>query len=108
MIIVALGLLANIADVADLEIPMLYLAKDVASWLATGFSVIVVARIFSTAVPLLWTVASRFVEDGSRNFKILTIVLAAVGCVLGLLVPFSRLVNIVYVINGYIGIAFLA
>ncbi|MGB3258054.1 MAG: hypothetical protein WBG89_09010 [Ornithinimicrobium sp.] len=108
VIIVALGLLANIEEVADLEIPMLYLAKDVASWLATGFSVIVVAGIFSTAVPLLWTVASRWVEDGSKKFRVLTLILAAVGCFLGLLVPFSQMVNIVYVINGYIGIAFLA
>lgn len=108
VIIVALGLLANIEEVADLEIPMLYLAQDVASWLATGFSVIVVAGIFSTAVPLLWTVASRWVEDGSKKFKVLTLILAAVGCFLGLLVPFTKMVNIVYVINGYIGIAFLA
>ncbi len=33
--------------------------------------------------------------------------LGAVGVFVGLLVPFDRLVNIIYVINGYVGILLL-
>ena len=108
VIVVALGLLANIARVAGTEIPMLYLANDIGPWLATGFSVVIIAGIYSTAVPLLWTVSSRFLADRTRGFRLLTLVLAAAGCLLGLLVPFSQMVNIVYVINGYVGILLLA
>lgn len=106
-IIVGLGLLANLEKVNGTQIPMLYLAENFSRALANGFSVIILAGIFTTAVPLLWTVTSRVFEDKSRNFKLLTIALAALGTVLGLLVPFSKMINIVYVINGYVGILLL-
>lgn len=106
-IIVGLGLLANIEAVAGTQIPMLVLAADVAPWLAAGFSVIILAGIYTTAVPLLWTVSSRFFSDRTRSYKYLTLALAALGTVIGLVLPFDQMVNIVYVINGYVGILLL-
>lgn len=106
-IIVALGLLANITEVVGMEIPMLHLAREVSPYLASVFSVIIVAGIFTTAVPLLWTVADRFFADRSPRFRWLAIGLAALGTFIGLLVPFSQMVNVVYVINGYVGILLL-
>jgi uncharacterized membrane protein YkvI len=106
-IIVGLGLLANITRVGGTEIPMLVLASDVNVLLASGISVMILAGIYTTAVPLLWTVSSRFFADKTPRFKYLTIGLAAVGAVIGLVLPFSQMVNIVYVINGYVGILLL-
>lgn len=106
-IIVGLGLLANITRVGNTEIPMLVLASDVNVVLASGISVMILAGIYTTAVPLLWTVSSRFFADKTPRFKYLTIGLAAVGTVIGLVLPFSQMVNIVYVINGYVGILLL-
>ena len=107
VIIVALGLLANIAQVNGTEIPSLYLAHNLHPLLATGFSLIIFAGIYTTAVPLLWTVVARFTKEKSSNFVILTVVLAAIGTFIGLRVPFSTMVNIVYVINGYVGVLLL-
>ena len=106
-IIVGLGLLANITKVNGTEIPMLVLASDVSPVLGAGISVMIMAGIYTTAVPLLWTVSSRFVVDEKPGFKYLTLVLAAVGTVVGLVLPFSQMVNVVYVINGYVGILLL-
>jgi uncharacterized membrane protein YkvI len=106
-IVVGLGLLANIEMVAGTQIPMLVLASDAAPWLATGFAVIILAGIYTTAVPLLWTVSSRFFTDKTRPYKYLTLGLAALGTVIGLILPFDQMVNIVYVINGYVGILLL-
>lgn len=106
-IIVALALLANITRVAGTEIPMLVLAKDISPVLASGISVMILAGIYTTAVPLLWTVSSRFFADRSPRFKTSTVALAALGTVIGLALPFSQMVNLVYVINGYVGIALL-
>ena len=106
-IIVGLGLLANIVKVGGTEIPMLVLAKDVSPVLAAGISVMILTGIYTTAVPLLWTVSSRFFADRTPRFKYLTITLALVGTVVGLLLPFSQMVNIVYVVNGYVGILLL-
>ncbi len=107
VIIVALGLLANIAQVNGTEIPSLYLAHNLHPLLATGFSLIIFAGIYTTAVPLLWTVVARFTKEKSSNFVILTVVLTAIGTFIGLRVPFSTMVNIVYVINGYVGVLLL-
>jgi uncharacterized membrane protein YkvI len=106
-IIVGLGLLANIVRVNGTEIPMLVLARDVSPVLAAGISVMILAGIYTTAIPLLWTVSSRFFADKTPGFKYLTIALAAVGTLVGLVLPFSQMVNIVYVINGYVGILLL-
>jgi uncharacterized membrane protein YkvI len=106
-IIVALGLLANIKAVAGTQIPMLVLAADAAPWLAAGFAVIILAGIYTTAVPLLWTVSSRFFADDTRPYKYLTLGLAVLGTLIGLVLPFDQMVNIVYVINGYVGIVLL-
>ncbi len=108
VIVVALGLMACIEDVAGSQIPALILAGKVHPLVATLFSVIIVAGIYTTAVPLLWSVSSRFTVDKSRNFKLLTVILAIIGLVVGIGLPFSKLVNVVYVINGYVGILLLA
>jgi uncharacterized membrane protein YkvI len=107
VIIVALGLLVRIEDVAGSQIPSLILAGTIHPWLATLFSMIIVAGIYTTAVPLLWSVSSRFTEDKSPRFRTLTVVLAVIGLFVGIYLPFAKLVNIIYVINGYVGIILL-
>lgn len=107
-IIVGMGLLANIERVAGMQIPMLVLANDVAPVVASLISLMILAGIYTTAIPLLWTVSSRFYPDGTRNYKLLTIVLALLGTIIGLWLPFDEMVNLVYVLNGYVGAVLLA
>lgn len=108
VLVVALGIMANIEQVAGSMIPSLILAGNIHPTLAIIFSLTVAAGIYTTAVPLLWTVAARIADEKSRNFKILVIVLAIIGTFVGLKIPFNQLVNIIYVINGYVGIFLLA
>jgi uncharacterized membrane protein YkvI len=105
--IITLGILANIEQISGTMVPTLVLAENISSILATLFSFIVVAGIYTTSVPLLWQVVARFSEEKTIRFKVLTIVLAAIGVFIGLKVPFDKLVNIIYVINGYVGILLL-
>ncbi len=67
----------------------------------------IIAGIYATATPRLGTVSSRFFVDRTPRFRYLTLVLAAVGTLVGLALPFSQMVNIVYVINGYVGFLLL-
>jgi uncharacterized membrane protein YkvI len=83
---------------------VLVLANDASPVLAAGISIMILAGIYTTAIPLLWTVSSLFFADKTPGFKYLTIALAAVGTVVGLLLSFSQMVNIVYVVNGCVGI----
>lgn len=107
VIIVSLGLMANIEQVAGSMIPSLILASNIHPVVAIIFSLTVVAGIYTTAVPLLWTVSSRVSDEKSKKFKVITITLAVIGTIIGLKIPFDRLVNIIYVINGYVGILLL-
>ncbi|MCQ9367832.1 hypothetical protein NQ036_06160 [Brevibacterium sp. 91QC2O2] len=107
-IVVGLGLLANLAQTWDAQIPMLVLARQLSPAIAAIISVMILAGIYTTAVPMLWTVSSRFTTDGTGSFKITTIVLAIVGMFIGMSFDFSTLVNIVYQLNGYVGMLLLA
>lgn len=102
--ILVLGILANMKELSGSKVPNLALAESIHPLLATVFSVIVIAGIYTTSVPLLWQVVDRFTEENTNKFKILTIVLAIVGVIIGVLIPFDKLVNVIYVVNGYIGI----
>ena len=102
-IIVGFAQVANIREVAGTQVPNLVLAEKLAPMLANGFAIIIVLAIYTTACPLLWTVSVRFAAPGSMKYKVLTVVLAAVGCFVALEIPFNTLVNYIYVINGYGG-----
>ena len=103
-IIVGFAQVANITKVAGTQVPNLILAGMLTSWLPYVFAVIILLAIYTTACPLLWTAAVRFTEQRSKQYRILTVVLAVAGCFVALKVPFNTLVNYIYVINGYIGV----
>ena len=46
-------------------------------------------------------------KQGTRRYVVTTFVLAGVGVLIATVVPFSELVNVVYVLNGYVGIFLL-
>lgn len=85
------------------DIPNLILAAKIWKPFSAIFAIIVFAGIYTTAVPLLYNPASRFAKEGTSQFKILTIILGVAGLVVGLFLPFRVLVNIIYVLNGYVG-----
>lgn len=104
VIVVALGLMANLEDIADAMIPMLVLAKKIHPSVAFVVSLMIILGIYTTAVPLLWTACSKIAAEKTKKFRIATVILGVIGIIVGLLLPFDRLVNIVYVLNGYVGI----
>lgn len=107
LIIIVLGILANISELGGSQVPNLVLAQNIHPILAMIFSSIVVLGIYTTAVPLLWQVVARFTEEKTNKFKRLTIVLTIIGVLIGISIDFDKLVNVIYVINGYIGMLLL-
>lgn len=98
--------MAHIEQVAGTQIPTLYLALGIHPLMAVLFSIIIVLGVYAAVVPLLWIVSSLFSNSTSR-FWGLTLCLALIGAFIGLEIPFNCLVNIVYVINGHVGICLL-
>ena len=101
-----LGLLANIAEVSQRQVPSLYLANQISPLFGVIFSVILLAGIYTTAVPMLWAVCSKFAPEGTRKFRFIAVQMTLVALVLGLL-PFGTLVNLIYPLAGYMGLAIL-
>ncbi len=107
LLIIALGLMANMETIAGSMVPSLKLAISIHPIFASVFFMIVLAGIYTTAVPLLWQAAKRFTGESKTAFRVAVIVLATIGIFIGLKVPFDKLVNVIYVINGYIGFLLL-
>lgn len=98
---IMLGIVAIIMNPSGLAtansiIPQLNLLKASTNWFFSAVSYV--------GFCLLWLAVARFSEDKTLKFRLLTVIMAGVGVFVGLLVPFDRLVNIIYVINGYVGI----
>jgi uncharacterized membrane protein YkvI len=106
--VIGFAILAKIDVVGALQIPNLYLASEIWAPLAYIFGVLIFAAIYTTACPLLWTASSRFSAEGTSKFKTMTAVLALIGVVIALFVPFNVLMNYIYVINGYLGFVVLS
>ncbi|MCI6000990.1 MAG: hypothetical protein MRZ23_05680 [Finegoldia magna] len=106
--IMSIAIILSIPDLYDSQIPVLVLAGKIHPVLATVFSIFIMLGIFTTSVPLLWTVTGRFFDEGTKKYKLFTLIAGIVGAIIGLTLKFDSLVNIVYVVNGYIGMVLLA
>ena len=98
-----LGLMVNINSVFGKEVPTLTLASQMGSAVGVIFSIIIICGVYTTAVPMLWSTASRFAPEGTKRFKLAALVLALLALALGM-TDFSVLVNTIYPVSGYAGI----
>jgi len=104
VIVLMFGLAANLTEISGTQIPTLALARRINPFLAIVFSIIVFTEIYTTAGPLLWAPVKRFaIDEKSNRYRILLVVMGVIGIVVGLVVPFAKLINVIYVINGYVG-----
>lgn len=102
-VILAFALISCITEVAGTQIPNLVLAVKIAPWLSAVFALIIFIAVLSSAAPLLWTTAQRMAPEKTPRYRIITIVLSVIGLIIAFFIPFNRLMNICYVINGYGG-----
>ncbi len=106
--VIGFSILAKIDVVGTMQIPNLYIAKELWAPIASIFGILIFAAIYTSACPLLWTPVGRFAKEGTTGYKVLAGVLAAVGVIVALYIPFNVLMNFIYVINGYLGFVVLA
>lgn len=102
------GLLANITDVYDKQIPSLVVAGSIIPVVATIFALLLLAGIYTTAVPMLWTACNRITTDEKSNKYKVTAVIIIVISFFGGQLQFGRMVGIVYPMTGYMGFILFA
>ncbi|MGG1664594.1 YkvI family membrane protein [Brevibacillus sp. NRS-1366] len=104
--IVAFGLFVNIEKIYNKSIPLLYLANELIPIIGAIFAIILLAGIYTTAAPILWSVCIRFTKDKSQEMIMLAIALTTISFFISF-TPFEMLVNIIYPSSGWLGIVFL-
>ena len=85
------------------EVPMLSAITNILPGIAGPYMVILVIAILTTATGFLWVVGRRFADDKTGKQRLIVAAVSAIGIVVGAFVPFSRLVNIIYPVEGMAG-----
>jgi uncharacterized membrane protein YkvI len=103
MIAINFCLLANMGDVAALEVPMAAIAQQISPIVRIAFAVVLFAEVYTTAVGNLYAFSQRLTPHLPRTAVIAT------ACVAALFVAqlgFSNMVRFLYPAVGYGGILF--
>ncbi len=101
--ICCIALIGHIDVTAASDIPALELAKQISPIVAQIFAIVICAGIYTSAVPLLWTGVRKISHEGTKEYKLITIVAGILGCVIACFIPYKGLVNVLYGLNGYLG-----
>lgn len=101
-LIINLALYLNIEDLVGTDMPMLIIATEIHPGIGVAMSLILLAMIFNTAVPTLYTFTARFFTVETRSFRIAGIVVGIAAFGLGF-IGFTELVGTVYPLLGYVG-----
>lgn len=108
VMILNFGLLANLGDVYNLEIPSLFVAASIHPIFGQIFSVLLIGAIYTTVVPMLYTVCNKISSDSkSTPYRVAAIVTAIVS-IFGGQLSFSTMISIIYPISGYAGVVIFA
>jgi uncharacterized membrane protein YkvI len=79
------------------------MADSISKMVGTMFSIMLIAGIYTTAVPLLWSTCASFASENTLKFKLIALGCSIVGFIGGRL-PFATLVNLIYPISGAMGV----
>lgn len=108
VMILNFGLLANLSDIYNLEIPSLFVAASIHPVFGQIFSILLIGAIYTTAVPMLYTVCNKISSDSkSTPYRVAAIVTAIVS-IFGGQLSFSTMISIIYPISGYAGLVIFA
>lgn len=101
-----LGIMSDMKNLYVTEIPTLYMADKIGPIVGIMFSLMLIAGIYTTAVPLLWSVCSSFSKEKTTKFAIIA-TLCTIAGVIGGRLPFAMLVNLIYPLSGLFGVIIL-
>jgi len=88
------------------QVPTLAITNHISPVLGLIFTVLIVVCIYSAVASFLMMTVRKFATDKTRKFNIIATLLAAVGIVFGGVLPFDKLVNILFPFAGYSAIVF--
>ncbi|AYD40535.1 hypothetical protein D4Z93_08340 [Clostridium fermenticellae] len=88
------------------QVPTLAIAKRITPILGLIFLIIIVLCIYSALSSMILVITRKFAVDKTKKFNFVALGLTLIGMLVGSVLPFDKLVNILYPISGYSGIVF--
>lgn len=100
---------ANGANIIELEVPLLYLAGQIAPLAAAGFVIVLLAEVYTTAVSALYGFSARLNDDKRGKHRTRYVIIGtSIAAFFASLFGFSNLVRYLYPLQGYGGFLLLA
>lgn len=107
IIMLVVSELVNYKLIIGKQVPTLAIASHISPILETIFSILIVVAIYSAVSSLLLMTVRKFAVDKTKKFNIIATALIVIGMLFGGIIPFDKLVNILYPIAGYSAIVFM-
>lgn len=108
IIMLIISELVNYKLIIGKAVPTLAIAGKISPILGIIFSILIVVAIYSAVSSLLLMTVRKFAVDKTKKFNIIATILTIIGMVFGGVIPFDRLVSILYPMAGYSAIVFVA
>jgi len=107
IIMLVVSELVNYKLIIGQQVPTLVIASHVSPILETIFSVLIIVAIYSAVSSLLLMTVRKFAVDRTKKFNIIATALTVIGMLFGGIIPFDKLVNVLYPLAGYSAIVFI-
>ncbi|SDK25377.1 YkvI family membrane protein [Lacicoccus qingdaonensis] len=104
LILVNSSILVTLTQANEVALPTMAMANNLHPVIGTIFSVIILLLIYNSVIGLFYPFLTRFTTAYSRNYKVM-LVISMMAAYVMTFVGFVELVNIVYPILGYVGMA---
>lgn len=106
-IIMLLAFMSNITELHGIEVPTLHLGAQISPVLGAIYGVVLVAALYTTTAPLVWSVTNVFAKEKTHYYKWVLMLTAVLAYLASGVSTFSVLVNIVTTIAAYVGILYI-
>lgn len=103
-VICCIALIGHVDLIVGADIPSLLLAKRISPVLAKIFAIVICLGIYTSATPLLWTAVRKIANENTKKYISFVVVAGFCGSIIASAVPYQGLINVLYGLNGYLGI----
>lgn len=106
-IVMLLAFMSNITTLHGVEVPTLHLGTQINPLLGAIYGVILVAALYTTTAPLVWSVTNVFAQEKTHYYKWVLMLTAVLAYLASGISTFSVLVNVVTTVAAYVGILYI-
>ena len=106
-LLMMLAFLSNISVLDGIEVPNLYLGGKINPFLGAIYGLILVAALYTTTAPLVWSVTNVFAQEKTKAYPWVIVAVSVLAYFGSGFSSFSVMVNLVTTTAAYVGILYI-